>query len=101
MTGGLDQSARNVLRLEILGLTRKRIVQSPARFGRRPNLESTGSASSPFRRFAVSPFRPYSYPPVAMFGKREQTTSQISPSITSAPREPLISTARFGSRLAS
>ena len=56
------------------------------------------------RRFAVSPFRSfvrhYQWR-VFSFGKRLQSVSQISFSISSAVRAPLINTMRFGSRSAS
>src|SRR5262249_22499519 len=57
--GGSGQSTRSALRLEMFSLTGKRVSQRQGRSDKRPSLESDGSISSPFRRFAVSPFRSY------------------------------------------
>src|SRR5437867_2100952 len=58
----LDQSARNVPQSEISWSGRKHAGQSRAHSGKRPNPENAGSVFSPFRPFAVSPFRSCSSP---------------------------------------
>src|SRR6266545_5864734 len=56
--GGFGQSTHSVLRSGIFCSGHKSGAQPQARFGKPPNRESFGSLFAPFRRFAVSPFRP-------------------------------------------
>jgi hypothetical protein len=78
MTGGLDQLARSVLRVEISWLSRKRADQRQAPFGIRLNPESGGSVFAAFRRFAVSPFLP-SF--LLVSGKTWETRGQQFPDL--------------------
>src|SRR5882724_8353178 len=99
-SAGLDQSGRSVLRSEISWLTRKHVSQPRGHSDKRLNRGTAELASSPFRHFAVSPFRSSCQGRVFRFGKRLQSTFQTSFSISSASRAPLIKTARFDSRVA-
>ena len=55
---GFDPLAHNALPTGISCSVRKRPDQLQAHSGKRPNRESAGRVFAPFRRFAVSPFRP-------------------------------------------
>src|SRR6266511_1177847 len=56
--GGFGQSTHSVLRSGIFCSGHKSGAQPQARFGKPLNRGNAGLVSSPFRRFAVSPFRP-------------------------------------------